>query len=252
MRKFISIAGLLLLMLPALCVAEDKPPAVISDSWTIIPKAGHEMELEAALKEHMAHRVEKGDTRHWDVYVPVTGDKLNAYVVRSCCNEWSEMDSYRSWSYEHASEHFNETVHPHAEKYAHNFGSMNMENSHWPKGTEANLVGVTKFEIKQGHWSKFSKAMKKMSSLAKEHGWERNWSWSYPVHGGDTVQLATPFKNFAEMAPMEENFYQFVAKHLKSEKKADKLFAEFDSAVSSSHYSIYRHRKDLSMGHDDD
>lgn len=249
MNKFYSVL-FIFLAIPALCVAEDKPPQVISDSWTMVPKEGHQMELEEAMKAHMAYREEKGDSRHWDTYVPVTGDDLNRYVVRSCCRPWAEQDSYSKWSYENASKHFNETVHPHVKKYMHNFGIVDTENSNWGENVEANFVGVTYWQVKQGKGSQSSEAIKQMSKLAKENNWPSNWSWSYPVGGSQAVILATPFKNFADMAPMEENFYQFAMKHLE-EKEVEEMFEKFNGSYSGSDYTIWRHRKDLSMSHDE-
>lgn len=249
MKKFHAIL-LASILMPFLCLAEDKPPQVISDSWTMVPKTGHGEEFETALKAHLAYRSEKGDPRHWDTYVPVTGDDLNRYVVRSCCDVWAEQDSYRTWSQENLGNHFNETVHPHVDSYTHNFGELDMANSHWDEGVDASYVGVTYWDIKSGHGAQANEAISAMSTMAKENNWPRNWSWSYPVGGSNSVMLATPFKNFADMAPMEENFYQFAKKHLKSEKKADAMFKDFNGSFSSSHYGIWRHRKDLSMTHD--
>lgn len=251
MNKFYSILFALLLI-PALCVAEDKPPQVISDGWTMVPKAGHSDDFEAALKAHMAFRVEKGDTRHWDVYVPVTGDNLNKYIVRTCCKPWAEQDTYRKWTRENIGNHFNDTVHPHVDHYSHNFGELDIENSHWGDDVDASYVGVTTWEIKSGKGGQASASIGAMSALAKENGWSRNWVWSYPVGGSSRVSLVTPFKNFADMAPMEENFYQFAKKHLKSEKKADAMFKDFNGSFSSSEYSIYRHDKELSMAHSEE
>lgn len=250
MNKIYSIL-FLLLTFSAVCVAEDKPPQVIADSWTMVPKEGHGMKLEEAIKAHMAYRKEKGDPMHWDTWVPVTGEDLNMYVVRSCCHPWAAQDSYRQWSLEHAREHFNETVHPHVKKYMHNFTEMDMENSHWGENTEANYVGVTAWDIKQGKGNQASSAIKQMSKLAKDNNWSRNWSWSYPVGGTHRVMLVTPFKNYAEMAPMEENFYQFAMKHMKKAKVED-MFAKFDDSFSGSDYTIWQHRKDLSMQRDEE
>ncbi|MCX7554432.1 hypothetical protein OS175_11110 [Marinicella sp. S1101] len=249
MNKVYSIL-FLLLTVPALCVAEDKPPQVISDAWTMIPKAGHEAKFEEALKAHLKFRHDNGDTRHWDTYRPVTGDSLNRYIVRSCCQPWAEQDSYRKWSNETLGNHFNENVHPHVEKYMHNFGEVDMDNSNWGEGVEANYVGVTYWNIKPGKGGQASDAIKQMSTLAKENDWPRSWSWSYPVGGDHRVMLATPFKNFADMAPMEENFYQFAMSHMK-EKKVKEMFKNFNGSFSGSSYGIYRHDKSLSMHHDE-
>ncbi|MFC3193890.1 hypothetical protein ACFODZ_06530 [Marinicella sediminis] len=253
MNKFLSFI-ICLLMIPTWCAADnhEKPPTLIADGWTMVPKEGHGAEFEAALKAHLKMRMEKGDPRHWDTYVPVTGDKLNNYVVRSCCFEWADQDKYAKWSNEHMGEHFNETVHPHVQKYMHNFTEIDTRNSNWGENTKANFVGVTHFEVKSGKGSDMSASIKSMSTLAKDNGWPRNWSWSYPVGGDGGVTLATPYANYADMAPMEESFYDFVVKHKKSKKKAEKMFDQFNGAIKSTHYTIYRHRVDLSMHEDED
>ncbi len=245
MNNFYSILFTLILI-PALCVAEDKPAQVISDGWTMVPKADHGNEFEAALKAHMAYRVEKGDPRQWHVYRPVTGSEMNRYTVRSCCDTWAEQDSYRKWTQENIGNHFNETVHPHVEKYMHNFSESDMENSHWGENTDASYVGVTVWNIKQGKGRQANESITAMSTLAKENNWSRNFSWSYPVGGSNRVMLATPHSNFADMAPMEENFYQFAVKHM-NEKKADAMFEKFNDSFSDSDYAIWRHDKELSM-----
>ncbi|MGJ8663397.1 MAG: hypothetical protein ACSHWU_07095 [Marinicella sp.] len=251
MKKYQVILWVLMLM-PALCLAEEKAPTLLSDSWTITPKADHVADFEAAFKEHLAMRTEKGDTRHWDTYVAVTGDKLNSYIVRSCCKPWAEQDTYSKWSQETLGNHFNETVNPFVESYAHNFTVIDTENSNWGDDVKANFVGVTYFATKVGKGKKMGEAIAEMSTVAKDNGWPRSWSWFYPVGGTGGVGLATPFENFADMAPMEESFYAFTKKHLKSEKKADKLFEKFNSTFSSAEYVIYRHRKDMSMAHDEE
>jgi hypothetical protein len=253
MNKFYSLLIILLIM-PAWCAADDheKMPQVMADSWSMIPKKGHESEFEEALKAHLKMRHEKGDPRHWDTWVAVTGDKLDQYHVRSCCFEWKEQDTYSKWSSEHMGKHFNETVHPHVYKYMHNFSVIDNKNSNWGENTKANFVGVTHFEVKNGKGSEMSESIKAMSALAKDNDWPRNWSWSYPVGGDGGVNLVTPYENYAAMTPLDEGFYDFAVKHLKSKKKAEKMFDKFDSAVESSYYTIYRHRVDLSMHYEDD
>lgn len=182
---------------------------------------------------------------------PDNGKYLNRYIVRSCCAEWAEQDSYRTWAKENIGNHFNETVHPYVEKYKHNYTVIDTENSNWGD-SDPKYVGVTVFEIKTGKGKKTYKALKEMSALAKDNDWPRNWSWSYSVNGSEQVALVTPYNNFAEMAPMEESFYAFVKKQLKSEKKTDKLFEKFNSGISGTDYQIYRKRDDLSHQHNED
>jgi len=177
----------------------------------------------------------------------VTGEDLNYYVVRSCCAEWAEQDSYQVWDEKDANPHFMETVHPHVDSYSHNFSELDRKNSNWGDDVKANYVGVTHYEVKMGKGRQMNAALKEMSAVAKDNNWPYSWSWSYPVGGSYTVNLVVPFENYADMAPLDENFYEFVSKTLKSEKKADKLFESFTGSFSSANYSIYQWRKDLSM-----
>lgn len=156
--------------------------------------------------------------------MPVTGSDLNRYIVRSCCAEWSEQDTYRKWTEENLGNHFSETVGPHVQSYSRNFSEIDSENSHWGDNVKANYVGYTHFETKAGKGKASSEAIKEMITVAKENNWPYSWSWSYPIGGTGGVALATPYEDYAAMAPLEENFYQFMVKHLGSEKKADQLF----------------------------
>ncbi len=90
------------------------------------------------------------------------------------------------------------------------------------------------------------------SKVAKDNKWNKSWSWSYPVTGSADVTLAIPFVNYADMAPLDESFYDFIVRVLKSEEEAGKLFADYSGSIESSTYSIYRHDKDLSMKYDEE
>ena len=68
MNKFYSILCVLLLI-PGWCVAEEKKEmTLIADSWTMVPKAGHENQFESALKEHLAMRTERRQSPMEDLY----------------------------------------------------------------------------------------------------------------------------------------------------------------------------------------
>lgn len=234
-------------IIPFMVIADDHSPQVIADSWVMVPKAGHQDKFEAALKAHLDYRKENGDTRNWQTYQPVTGGNLNRYIVRFCCEPWAKQDEYVAWSNKNMSEHFAKNVAPHVETYMHNFTETDMKNSNWPAGTKANYVGVTEFKMKPGKYSDSVATIEQMSNLAKEKKWPRNWAWSYPVGGEEAWLLATPFESYADMAPMEQSFYEFAVKHMGSAGEADAMFAKYSDAYTSADYTIYRHVKSLSM-----
>jgi hypothetical protein len=236
------------LIFPALTFAEDKEPTLIADIWTMTPKAGHEADFHAALKAHIKFRQDHDDPRNWQVFSPIVGDHMNTYLIRACCFEWSAQDSYEEWSEKSGvQKHWNETASKYVASYNHNFNEADMENSHSVSTTVTNFVGVTRYKVKNNAWEKLNKAIASLSSIGKDNNWPHSWSWGYPVSGPTDVILAVPFKNYADMAPLDENFFQFVSKHLKSKKKAQKIFDRFTNSIESSEYSIYKKLDDLSM-----
>lgn len=70
-------------------------------------------------------------------------------------------------------------------------------------------------------------------------------SWAQAVGGEGNMSLAIPYKNWAAMAPPEQEFNEMMAKHLKSEKKAKKVFERWQSHFESVEYNVYVLRTDL-------
>ena len=91
-----------------------------------------------------------------------------------------------------------------------------------------------------------------MSSLAKEHGWPRHWSWSSRTGGNGGISIASPYENFAGMEPPEQSFGEFLIEHMDSPEEAAELLSNFSTSFKSSTYTVYRLRDDLSMSADDE
>lgn len=247
MKKIYTILVCLLVM-PAICFAGEKKPTLIADVWTMTPKAGHESAFYSALKEHVKFRAEKNDPRVWEVYSPVTGDNVNSYIIRACCFEWSTQDTYAEWSESSGvQKHWSETGGQHVESYNHDFIKLDNKNSNWIEGTSTNYVGVTRFNMKSGKSKAVNEAIEKFGEIAQDNKWPHSYAWSYPVTGSADVNIAVPFDNFAAMAPLDENFFKFVSRILKSEKKAQKLFDGFSNNIESSSYTIYKQLTEFSM-----
>jgi len=241
MKKLYTVLICLFLM-PVLGFAEVKKPPMLADTWAITPKAGQGAEFYAALKEHIKFRKEKEDPRKWDIYNKVVGDDLNTYFIRSCCFQWSDIDTYNTWGEESGSgKHFNSTVGPYVDHTGHNFSEIDLENSQWSEDTVANYVGVTSYKLKSGSGKSFGKAMEGITKILKDNKWPESWSFFYGIEGDrNSMGLALAFENYADMAPPEENVFKFVSRHLKSEKKAQKLFDAFGAGIESSTYTIYK------------
>ena len=100
--------------------------------------------------------------------------------------------------------------------------------------------------LKNGSNEKFDESIEKIVKILKDNNWPRSFAFIYPV-AGDTnrMSIVTPYKNYAEMAPPEVSIFKFVSDHLKSEKKAQKLFDDFSSGIESSSYYIYKENTSL-------
>lgn len=249
--KKIIVLTLWSMLVPAQVSAEEKKEAPkasqLAINWTVHVSKDNRQAFEAALKAHMAFRVEDGDPRNWQVYEPVTGDDLNYYVVRYCCTTYEGMDEYAEWYNKSDSiKDFFENVDGYVDSYKHQWFKQDRKNSNWIDNDGYKFFGVVSINVKPNKWDTFGKALKKLSQIGIENEWPHSWAWSYPVDGDGGVSLVFPFENFADMETPDETFYQFIYKHSKK-KKADKLFADYRNGIASSNYRVYAHNKKLSM-----
>lgn len=231
--------------------AQDTPP--LAEMWIIVPKAGHEQQLNSALQKHAAFRSEQGDPWRWDAYTPLLGDDLARIGLRSCCHNWADVDSYAEWLKDHpaVNAHFGEHVAPHVEKYGHYFEEIDWANSHW--NTEAGTYkyfAVTDFELKAGSADDFHAAREKMSQIAINQGWantDRSWIWATNIGGKPLVSVIVPYQNFAAMGNAGEGFSDFLAQQLGSADAAAELMDQFSGSTSGSDYQVWVHEESLSM-----
>lgn len=230
--------------------AEDAAPPPdqnIAESWTMTPKAGMVNEFETALKAHLDFRTSKADPRQWDTYTPYVGDKLGFYVVRSCCASWAAIDDYTKWQNDSGTQaHWNANVDQYVASYAHAFFEVDFENSNWASNTEYRFVNVTEYKLKRGSYEALNAAITQMSTHAKEGEWPRSWAWTWKIGGNGGLSLASPMMSLADMKA-DPPFAKFLAEKMKSEKKAKALLKEFSNQFEESTYTIYTHRKGLSM-----
>ena len=237
----------------AVADSHESPPDK-ADLWIVHVKPGKAGEFEAAYKAHLEFRAEKGDPRDWETYTVAVGDDLGSYGIRFCCVDWADADAYDAWSAEAgAGDHWNANVDQYIKRYEHYYTAIDFENSHWPEGeTNFSLFGVTRWELKLGSFQQMNDAKTKMSSLAKEHGWPRYWSWSSRVGGTGGISIVSPYENYAGMEPPEQSFTEFLIENMDSPEEALGLLNSFSTSFSSSTYTVYRLRDDLSMSSDEE
>jgi hypothetical protein len=134
--------------------------------------------------------------------------------------------------------------------------STDYENSHWPQDGSASgpYFGVTTWKLKMNAGSGGRDARVKISQAAIESGWGdqgRQWLWISRIGGEPTLMLVNSFENYADMAPPEPNFYDFMSETMGKEE-LDALFQEFGSDFASADYTIWMYEEDLSTPGDDD
>ena len=65
------------------------------------------------------------------------------------------------------------------------------------------------------------------------------------------TMIVTSFGSFADMAPPEQSFFEFVTEKLGAEE-AGAVFAQFGAGFTSSDYTVWEYDKSLSSASDDE
>lgn len=255
MNTALRIVAAAFLALGGTALAQEGPAGSMAEFWTVHVSGDSTAAFEQAIQAHMQLRKDHEDPFHWETFTPITGDDMFVYSFRSCCHAWAEFDAYEAWAGEHAEveANWNETVHPHVSSYEHGFSEIDMAHSNWPSDEEGPIkfVGVTSFKLKPGGRQQFQATLAELSQIALNNGWadEHNWAWAMIVNGKPTVNLVFPFKDYADMAPPEQSFFEFLSERLGSDEAAAAKLAGFSESTYGSTYQIYRHRPELSTPH---
>ncbi|MDH3612068.1 MAG: hypothetical protein OEU90_08595 [Gammaproteobacteria bacterium] len=258
MKKCSFIVSVVALILPLGVLAdshEEELPS-LSDVWIMVPKQGMEGQFESAIQAHMAARAEGEDSRNWAGFRVVLGHNLNMYQWRYCCFDWADQDAYLSEEQEKGfNAHWSENVHQYVDHYHHYLENTDRENSNWPEDEPTGpYYGVTTRTWKQGAGPGPNEARKKLSQLALNEGWAEEghkWLWLSRIGGKPMLAIVTEHENFADMAPSEPNFFEFVTEQMGSAEEADAVFTEFGSGFASSDYTVWMFDPDLSTPADD-
>lgn len=257
-RRFLPAALLAFaLALPLSVVADDhETPPPLTDVWLIVPKQGMETKFEAALKAHAQYRVDQGESAQWTIYTPVVGDNMNVYQIRSCCHDYAGIDTIVSESAEKGlNAHFNKNVRQYVDHTHHYLERNDWEHSHMPEEAGPHrYFWVTTWKWKVDAGPGPDEARKRFSLIAKEQGWadaDHQWLWLSRIGGEPVLMLVTPLENWADAAPSDPSFYDFLVERLGSTEAADALFEEFDSGFKSFSETVWMERGDLSASAED-
>ena len=228
--------------------ASEQPPELLADVWVFTAKTGQLGALQKALVAHRDHRRQLGDPRKWRLYQPIVGNQLDSFLVRYCCFEWAELDSYQQWMMEkQPMQHWVQQVEPHVQHSVRYLSELDVRHSNWPADLPYRYVGVTRYMVKPGHWRAMSADVKTLTEIARTHSWPYHYGWMYGIGGEPRVYLASPYNSYAEMARPEQSFAELLIKHFGDEQKATQFMQNWAEHFHSIHYDIYVFLPDMSM-----
>lgn len=249
---WIAVFAMFVLPLGALADSHEKAemPGPLTDVWIVAPKAGMGDEFTNAAKKHMAFRAKAGESRTWMAFRPVIGDKMNVVHFRACCFDYADQDAFLEEEEKLGlGADWGENVDQYVDHYHHYLDVNDWENSHWPEGTDGPYYGATSWTWKQGTGPGSEEMRKQFSQMAKTEGWasaDHNWIWLERIGGDDTLAIVSSFESYADMAPDEQSFFEFVAEKTGSKEKASEMFKTFGSGFESSSYTVWKYDAELS------
>ena len=236
---------------------EDEKAPALADVWIFVPKADMNDEFEAAMKDYFVWRAEMDDSRDWEAYVPVISHSMNRYMYRNCCFDWADQDTYGAEAQEKGyGDKFNEMVGPYVDHTHRYLEEFDYDNSYWDQdGDQGPYYGVTTWSTAGGPAPEAYAARIKLSQMAIENGWaseDNQWLWHYRIGGSPQMMIVSPFSNWADMAPPEENFRDMLVEAMGDEAEVDALFADFAKGKKEIDYTVWYHAKDLGSISEDD
>jgi hypothetical protein len=253
-NTWIAVFAALVLPLGALADHHEEPeqPPPLTDVWLMAPKAGMDAKFTEAAKKHMAFRAKAGESRTWMAFRPVIGDKLNIVQFRACCFDYADQDAFLVEEEKLGlNADWNKNVDPYVDHYHHYLEENDWENSHWPEGSDGPYYGVTTWTWKEGAGPGPSEVRKQFSQTAKNEGWGdsgngHNWLWLERIGGKPALALVSSFESFADMAPDEQSFFDFLAEKMGSPEAASEMFTTFGAGFASSDYTVWVYDADIS------
>jgi hypothetical protein len=136
---------------------------------------------------------------------------------------------------------------------SHYLSYIDMENSHWgDEGGPFTYFGVSTMTVKSGKYMDFEAMKAKYAQMAKEHNWADGkiyWAWTSRIGGEPQESLIAPFKDYADMAPPEQSFREFVIETV-GEEKAQAMYAKFSATFVDEDYTIWKLLSEFSMSED--
>lgn len=205
--------------------------------------------FEAALAEHVAHRIEQGDPWGWTVMQVVSGEDLGDFIYRSGSHEWADFDAYDEGFGGEAGQHYQETVAQHVADTRQWVTATDTANSRLPAEWDAiHLIGVTTYHLEPGMQQQFDEVIGTIHGAIVDADWPAHYSWVYMVTGtgGPQRTLAVFHENWADFEQPEPPFMQMLQQQL-GEDEAKNVMERLGETYRYIENMVVRIRPDLSV-----
>lgn len=205
--------------------------------------------FEAALAEHVAHRIEQGDPWGWTVMQVVSGEDLGDFIYRSGSHEWADFDAYDEGFGGEAGQHYQETVAPHVADTRQWMTVTDTANSRWPaEWDDIHLIGVTRYHLEPGMQEQFDEIIGTIHGAIVDADWPIYYSWAYMAAGtgGPQRTLAVFHENWADFEQPDTPFMEMLQEQL-GEDETKNVMERFGETYRYIENMVLRVRMDLAV-----
>jgi len=219
----------------------------------ITPKAGHKDALIKGITDYH-HWIAsfEGHTRYtwWEV---LTGPESGTYYAHSGGHNWADFDAKHDWD-EKSAEVIQSNVMPHVDSMTRSMEVNMDEVSHWPEDWDGySHVQVEAWYVKNGHFGKFNKGLKRIVTALKAGGFPYHFGFTRVASGGHGGQLSliSPVKGWAGMSEEEPSFYQIMTKELGGEEQFEAFMTDWSGTFKVGHSAMMKYMPGASDYGDD-
>jgi hypothetical protein len=223
-------------------------PAEVSRVFFVTPKAGMEMQFEAAVKKHAEWHAQKKDPWRWDARFTETGRRTGEYVFIAGGHQWKDFDNPPVPAKDDG-EHFLTTVGPYVDTWSSLFLVTRRDFSRAEAGTPPPPIStVVYFYLKIGQTAKFANSQRQIrEALDKTNAPTRSW-W-YQVSGAGrntTFVVSIPRANWAAFEGMGGPTARERVEQVFGRARADAIYEALDESIEYTETKITVARPDLS------
>lgn len=205
--------------------------------------------FEAALAEHVAHRIEQGDPWGWTVMQVVSGEDFGDFIYRSGGHEWADFDTYDEGFGGEAAGHYGEVVVPHIADTRQWVTATDTANTLYPaEWDDIHLIGVTTYHLEPGMQEQFDEVIGTIHGAIVDADWPVYYSWNYMVAGtgGPQRTLAVFHENWANFEQPDTPFMQMLQEQL-GEDEAKGVMERLGETYRYIENMVVQVRPDLSV-----